>query len=54
MAEPACTCGHALEEHNGPNRECSRCACTGYEADKESPQPEQRLTVLAEDQQEPL
>jgi hypothetical protein len=54
MAEPPCTCGHALAEHNGPNRECSRCDCTAYEAEHESTQPRQTLTALAGHQQEPL
>jgi hypothetical protein len=49
MAESPCKCGHALEEHTGPNRECSRCECMGYQPD-ESPQPE-ALTVLAENWQ---
>ena len=49
MAEASCKYGHAPEEHTGPNSECSRCECMGYQP-AESPQPE-ALTVLAENWQ---
>ena len=40
MTDPACTCGHSIEEHakapNGSRAECTAegCGCIAYEAEE--------------------